>query len=455
MCDIYRDSALTISAACSSSDISGFLREPRPFHLHPDHKQMIQADPIHTRAWTFQEHILPRCLLSFGSHEMYWECEVSRYCLCGAIDSKNLEKVEPGDTSINAIGRAAYRKNTKPVIKGQYRRDQVFKPGRKTSVPPPGPFSGYFDSFLEHRTEPEMQASLSARFYEPVGSDPDPWKSNALVGASFYHYWHHTLVPEYTRRQLTKASDKLIALQAIATDIQSTSSDVYLAGLWRGDLGRQLCWASLSFKAISTCNETPSWSWASVSGPVGPYPADEPDLDDIADSELEPWRLQILRVYDPMSNAAGSSMCGAVVNSFLRVRGSAILAFASAGAFKGPDDYDFKFYVLSWDNPSFRSTGFIKLEVSFCHDTILTPGSKGNIVRSGSYVESDIIPRGQVVLFVLKRCNSNKSVILVLSPADPDEFPPRSFRRIGIGQCPWSRLIELSNLAEEKEFLII
>ena len=111
MCDIYRESSLTISAACSSSDLSGFLRQtpcplPINYKCNIDHKLQLDLDPIHTRAWTFQESILPRRLLSFGSQEMYYECEVDQTCECHSITQN------PTD----GVGRIAYRKATSTII---------------------------------------------------------------------------------------------------------------------------------------------------------------------------------------------------------------------------------------------------------------------------------------------------------------------------------------------------
>lgn len=71
MCDIYRDSILTIPTPCSASDCAGFLQDRMiddlvgltgPPRLQPvrfcravDHSRMLRDDPIHARAWKFQE----------------------------------------------------------------------------------------------------------------------------------------------------------------------------------------------------------------------------------------------------------------------------------------------------------------------------------------------------------------------------------------------------------------
>lgn len=92
MCDIYRDPILTIAASCSAFHCAEFLGEGiiddpiklnKPPRLHSirfpcettDHLRMLCEDLICARAWIFQETILPRRLLSFGSCEASWEHE--------------------------------------------------------------------------------------------------------------------------------------------------------------------------------------------------------------------------------------------------------------------------------------------------------------------------------------------------------------------------------------------
>jgi hypothetical protein len=86
-----------------------------------------------------------------------------------------------------------------------------------------------------------------------------------------------TLVEGYSRRSLTKLSDKLPAFGAIAENFAQTmkwdASD-YCAGLWRSDMHMQLLWQRNTTenpnaeKSSGTERYTetscPSWSWASL-----------------------------------------------------------------------------------------------------------------------------------------------------------------------------------------------
>ncbi|KAI1415115.1 HET-domain-containing protein [Hypoxylon sp. FL1857] len=83
------------------------------------------------------------------------------------------------------------------------------------------------------------------------------------------------LIQAYTRRQLTFDSDKLAALSAIAGRMSNTALGRYISGLWESSLVPCLLWSiSKPYKIHdipvrrNTDSSVPSWSWASVIGPV-------------------------------------------------------------------------------------------------------------------------------------------------------------------------------------------
>ena len=94
-----------------------------------------------------------------------------------------------------------------------------------------------------------------------------------------HQYWFDFLT-DYTQRALTFPRDKLIAISGVADYIQREISDEYLAGLWKGSLPQALLWQnppSMPSKLLNGCLKfrekvknyrAPSWSWASVEGPV-------------------------------------------------------------------------------------------------------------------------------------------------------------------------------------------
>ncbi|RMJ15781.1 hypothetical protein CDV36_004546 [Fusarium kuroshium] len=80
------------------------------------------------------------------------------------------------------------------------------------------------------------------------------------------------LVSEYSRTELTRPEDKLVALSGVAKLFQQTFKDRYLAGLWWSSLPRLLCWRRDIKKEqeprVRPKYRAPSWSWASVDGPI-------------------------------------------------------------------------------------------------------------------------------------------------------------------------------------------
>lgn len=85
-----------------------------------------------------------------------------------------------------------------------------------------------------------------------------------LVGA-----WHE-VVQDYSQLQITYDSDRLPALAALATKMSEfRRDDIYLAGLWKHTLLRDLQWQTIHGTLQDRCNaHAPSWSWASVKSPV-------------------------------------------------------------------------------------------------------------------------------------------------------------------------------------------
>ncbi|PMD63543.1 HET-domain-containing protein, partial [Hyaloscypha bicolor E] len=55
-------------------------------------------------------------------------------------------------------------------------------------------------------------------------------------------HWYYDIVPEYSRRKLSRKSDKLPAITGIAKSFRQRSEDVYFAGLWLGDISYSLSW---------------------------------------------------------------------------------------------------------------------------------------------------------------------------------------------------------------------
>lgn len=92
--------------------------------------------------------------------------------------------------------------------------------------------------------------------------------------AEVRHLWT-CLVKEYTTCGLTIPSDKLIAISGVAKHVATLLQGDYVAGMWRSHLEGELLWyvaqSGLPGKTSRPAQyRAPSWSWASIDGPVQP-----------------------------------------------------------------------------------------------------------------------------------------------------------------------------------------
>ncbi|KAK0653113.1 heterokaryon incompatibility protein-domain-containing protein [Cercophora newfieldiana] len=79
------------------------------------------------------------------------------------------------------------------------------------------------------------------------------------------------IVEIYSRGELTRPTDKLVAIGGLARLIQEKTGDDYIAGLWRRDLEHQLLWRSDNRDGgghVRLDTGTPTWSWASIQGRI-------------------------------------------------------------------------------------------------------------------------------------------------------------------------------------------
>ncbi|KAF2182277.1 hypothetical protein K469DRAFT_712902 [Zopfia rhizophila CBS 207.26] len=91
-----------------------------------------------------------------------------------------------------------------------------------------------------------------------------------VVSLRAFNLWND-LIREYTKCALTRQSDKLIAISGLARFFHDTTRDEYVAGLWRSRLVEHLDWRVYKPAAkIASEYRAPSWSWASLDGPVRP-----------------------------------------------------------------------------------------------------------------------------------------------------------------------------------------
>jgi hypothetical protein len=121
-----------------------------------------------------------------------------------------------------------------------------------------------------------------------------------LRTGDFFDSWTE-VVETYTRRKLSFMSDRLPAISGIAAAIHSSASGNYLAGQWSNFLLRGMAWFTdsterfyngWSIRYSSLRHDryyAPSWSWASVTGPVSFWAHSDPILEvELEEIDFEP-----------------------------------------------------------------------------------------------------------------------------------------------------------------------
>lgn len=137
------------------------------------------------------------------------------------------------------------------------------------------------------------------------------FKSIGSTTAYYQENWRHT-VETYSALQLTKEDDRLPAFTGIASAYATSNPDLgeYIAGLWRTSFVQQLLWyvKQPSLKQVESRRhasyQAPSWSWASITGPVLYHHQAVDDLDKgtFMVHTVE-WQQATINPYGPVSSA--------------------------------------------------------------------------------------------------------------------------------------------------------
>ncbi|KAI1142575.1 HET-domain-containing protein [Hypoxylon sp. FL0543] len=278
MAKIYQHSALTISAASSTSASEGFLKPPlpavfkvQPFRIttgngEPQFPYMTLSlgfreeapdvkDPIDSRGWTLQEWALSSCRLRFTSRGIQWTC--------------NKLIADPS------------------ALSGEEHRD------------PPIQFSpeGYVQNYFgEASAITSSLQELNERLSHRYTVDETYKRKEASM------MWIE-IRSQYAQRSLSYPTDKLWAISAIAAIAAEEHGMTYLGGLWKESLLTDLQWYYIfrskptnSLLAVTAAQEyeneyiAPSWSWASVrydNGSLYPNQSRKWTTD-------RPWHMKIL-----------------------------------------------------------------------------------------------------------------------------------------------------------------
>ncbi|RYP07947.1 hypothetical protein DL765_008968 [Monosporascus sp. GIB2] len=277
MASIYAGAHLTISAIEASKSTEGFLGPRRLGQVILDSNFAIRADApadvetltqsvLNTRGWCVQERLLAGALLHYGRDQMLWEC---------ATEMADEEDGE-GQPSFSSDG---YVTQEKGLI--SYAAAHFISTRRTFAAAPPERLAVWYG-----------------------------------------------IVEEFSRRDLTFGGDKFPAIAGVARRF----SDAGLGGAYMAGLGREhgllgLLWCARTRRlprvkapgfhgryALTRPAErrAPSWSWASVDGPV-----------EFRSKNLEPSNVadpMVFEVLDVDIGAAWDDMTAEKVEGTLKVR---------------------------------------------------------------------------------------------------------------------------------------
>ena len=103
------------------------------------------------------------------------------------------------------------------------------------------------------------------------------------------------IIENYSRRELTVNSDRLLAILGIANVLTEIWNDTYLAGMWLGSMIAHMGWYRDPFikgTSMRRSDIVPSWSWASLEHPVAFWTVYSPEAE-VIDCSIRQLTLRL------------------------------------------------------------------------------------------------------------------------------------------------------------------
>ncbi|TKA73949.1 hypothetical protein B0A55_05645 [Friedmanniomyces simplex] len=301
MGDVYKYALFNIAALSTKSDSDGFLDKSRDMHVEFGFRA-----PLATLLGRHEGE--KRIAADFEGRPLEQECRLLRGSakLCWAFEKQ--------------ITTAA--SNSPLFTRGWVYQERCLA-RRTLAFTDQGVFwacdEGSRSEHPEWATQSMERAGL--RDYQLLARDSGEHGEDA-VWQQFHMRWHST-VTSYTLCDLTRQTDKLIAVGAIARELASTEvgAGKYLAGLWETALIEQLDWLCVTGsqtparKLVGDAEYVaPSWSWASITSPVQPRMPSNP--------YLEPGpRVVLAKVVAAEAQTLTEYAFGAVRSGWIKLRG--------------------------------------------------------------------------------------------------------------------------------------
>ncbi|KAF2853571.1 HET-domain-containing protein [Plenodomus tracheiphilus IPT5] len=190
--------------------------------------------PLLTRAWAYTERLLSPRVLHFTKSEMILECREGYQCECDRIDN------------------TTYDSRTTDCIKQEF--------GRLLAET-----SSHLDTIGQGNGSTRVENMISQLASTSLANG-----SQALLQLreEALQLWSY-IITEYTARNITYDSDRLIAIASIAKALSPTLQSGYIAGQWTFSTLALLWYPNDATQCRRTevpNGQVPSWSWASIEG---------------------------------------------------------------------------------------------------------------------------------------------------------------------------------------------
>ena len=220
---------------------------------HGDHSTLwedgVVFAPLNNRAWVLQERTLSPRVLHFGRFELFWECS-----------ERSASQTHP-DEMLNGMKESSLKQVHGPSL---MRASRLIPASRTVGCDVARPIHIAWTAFTRCCKPKNLQ------------DNDDALREAENDRAILYEAWDH-IVYAYSAANLSIATDRVVALSGVGKRFEQALGDIYVAGMWRSRLDRDLLWAvrehpSLEFPRTPGRNShhyrAPSFSWLSVEGYV-------------------------------------------------------------------------------------------------------------------------------------------------------------------------------------------
>lgn len=297
---IYAKAVCTISATASENSEGGCFFPKEPFlsdcvlrtqrgcsltirssvrdlgALENLFNQRIEHAPLITRAWTFQERVLAPRVLHFCDGVVLFECNTlraSEYHIDGVPytrktnvrsdgklhDAVELQRLNQREPEYQQVTEQVWKRDPAPHKPSRVRTSSYVP---QTTTRPNPDYRSRQDNIAEI-LRISAQSGMRGAFEFLLH-----FKGKELAEKIEFHQSWYEMVEQYSVRNLTKHTDKMMAIAGVAYFVQMSTNLRYISGLWVETLPLNLLWTVVGSPRVRPERPVPTWSWASVDGGI-------------------------------------------------------------------------------------------------------------------------------------------------------------------------------------------